>query len=264
MHRLAREIRFSIDPFGGDTEEGYNSYCSKPGCEGVGLFFSLWVVLEGAVDGETGFVVNVSEIDKEVRRSAVPVFAEKIREVYSKDQSLSILEICGILRLIWGKIRKKFGPAEIKGVEVGLNPYRKVSIESEECGVFYFSEKFEFSAMHTLWNDKFSEDKNLEVFGKCANPAGHGHNYIIEVTIEQESDEKLEIKEFERIVDSEFIQITDHKNLNADLDEFKDRRATVENIAAFAWQKLEGKFGEAVLKGVKVWENDRTWCSYCE
>ena len=216
MHRLAREIRFSVDPFGGEGKAGYNSYCSKPGCEGVGLFFSLWVVLEGDVDNETGFVVNVSEIDKKVRGSAVPVFSERICELYGNSKSVSILDICGILRLVWGKIEGKFGQVGLKELCLELNPYRKVAIESEDFKVVRFSEKFEFSAMHTLWNDKFSEEKNLEVFGKCANPAGHGHNYIIEVTVEQHSDKRLEISEFERIVDSEFIQAADHKNLNVD------------------------------------------------
>ncbi|MHC5144481.1 MAG: 6-carboxytetrahydropterin synthase, partial [Planctomycetota bacterium] len=51
--------------------------------------------------------------------------------------------------------------------------------------MFIVSEKFEFSAMHQLWNNKFDEAKNCEVFGKCANPAGHGHNYILEVSVEK-------------------------------------------------------------------------------
>ena len=82
----------------------------------------------------------------------------------------------------------------------------------------YFSEKFEFAAMHKLWNEQFSEKKNFEVFGKCANPAGHGHNYIIEVTVKRTGEQAgLSIGQFERIVDQEFIKLVDHKNLNVDV-----------------------------------------------
>ena len=52
--------------------------------------------------------------------------------------------------------------------------------------MYYFSEKFEFAATHTLWNEKLSEEENFDAFGKCANPAGHGHNYIVEVTAANE------------------------------------------------------------------------------
>jgi len=66
----------------------------------------------------------------------------------------------------------------------------------------YFSEKFEFAAMHKLWNDDFSEERESRVFGKCANPAGHGHNYIVEVTIKMPARKNgFQISDFERVVD---------------------------------------------------------------
>jgi 6-pyruvoyltetrahydropterin/6-carboxytetrahydropterin synthase len=127
----------------------------------------------------------------------------------------------------------------------------------------YFSEKFEFAAMHKLWNNDFSEKQNLKVFGKCANPAGHGHNYIVEVTIKMPANENsFHISDFERVVDNELIKLVDHKNLNADVDQFSRTNPTVENIAAFAWNRLVGKFGEAALHCVTVWETDKTYSSY--
>jgi len=129
--------------------------------------------------------------------------------------------------------------------------------------MLYFSEKFEFAATHRLWNDDFSQERNLEVFGKCANPAGHGHNYVIEVTVEAPADKNgFRIGDFERIVNDEFIKLVDHKNLNAELKEFSETNPTVENIALFAWNRLVGKSGEAALYCVTVWETDKTYCSY--
>ena len=129
--------------------------------------------------------------------------------------------------------------------------------------MLYFSEKFDFATSHMLWNDKFSDDKNFEVFGKCANPAGHGHNYVVEVTIKKASDDKeLKIGDFEKIVHNEFIKIIDHKNLNKDVSEFASVNPTVENIAVVAWQKLVGKFELSELDSITVWENERTFCRY--
>ena len=130
--------------------------------------------------------------------------------------------------------------------------------------MFYFSEKFEFAAMHRLWNDKFSEQQNLETFGKCANPTGHGHNYIVEVTVKRTAEGATGwTGGFEKVVEAEFISAVDHKNLNADVPEFGDKNPTVENIAAFGWEQLAGKFEAAELSSITVWETDRTYCTYC-
>jgi 6-pyruvoyltetrahydropterin/6-carboxytetrahydropterin synthase len=70
------------------------------------------------------------------------------------------------------------------------------------------------------------------------------------------------ISDFERVVDNELIKLVDHKNLNADVDQFSRTNPTVENIAAFAWNRLVGKFVQAVLHCVTVWETDKTYSSY--
>ena len=70
------------------------------------------------------------------------------------------------------------------------------------------------------------------------------------------------IGDFERIVDDEFIELVDHKNLNADVEQFGKTNPTVENIAGLAWNQLTGKFGQARLHRVTVWETDKTYCSY--
>ncbi|GAG18416.1 unnamed protein product, partial [marine sediment metagenome] len=163
----------------------------------------------------------------------------------------------------WKVLSEKFAPANLSGLSLALSPFRKASICAEETEVIYFSEKFEFAAMHKLWNEQLSEKKNLEVFGKCANPAGHGHNYIIEVTVKRPLEQgDFGIGEFERIIDQEFIKLVDHKNLNVDVKDLAGVNPTVENIAAFAWGKLALHLGER-LHCVTVWENDRTYCSYC-
>jgi len=263
MHKAGRQVRFSINPFLSKDSEGFNSFASKPAGEGLSMFFEISVEVAGEVEPATGFVVNVIDIDKNVRELVVPIFAERIREKYRQGKHIGLFEIAELLRSARGQLADKFGAAKISLMSLKLNPFRKVTIKPEDNKMIYFSEKFEFAATHKLWNDEFSEERNLEVFGKCANPTGHGHNYVVEVTVKaQEGEDSFRIGEFERIVDDELVQLVDHKNLNVDVAEFGKTNPTVENIAVFAWGKLAGKFGDATLHCVTVMETDKTYCSY--
>lgn len=266
MHKLARRVRFSTNPFLSEEFQGSNSFASKPAGEGLAIFLELSVELAGSVEPTTGFVVNVTDIDKNVRQFVVPIFAEQIRADFQQAKHIGLSKIAELLRSAWGQLADKFGPARLSKLSWKLNPFREVTMDSQQSNMIYFSEKFEFAATHKLWNDDFSQQRNFELFGKCANPAGHGHNYVVEVTIKKPIDKNnFYIANFEKIVDDEFIKLVDHKNLNVDVAEFEKTNPTVENIAAFAWGKLAGKFGPAVsgaLHCVTVWETDRTYCSY--
>jgi 6-pyruvoyltetrahydropterin/6-carboxytetrahydropterin synthase len=263
MHKLARHVRFSINPFLSEEHEGFNSFASKPAAEGLSIFLELSVEVVGKVEPATGFVVNVSDIDKNVREFAVPVFAERIKQDFRRATHIGCFAVAGLLKSAWNRMADKFGPAQLSKLSLKLNPSTKIAIESKDLDMMYFSEKFEFAAMHKLWNTDFSNQQNLEVFGKCANPTGHGHNYIVEVTIKTPvSENGFFISDFEKVVDNELIKIVDHKNLNADVDHFSRTNPTVENIAAFAWNKLVGKLGRAILHCVTIWETDKTYSTY--
>jgi 6-pyruvoyltetrahydropterin/6-carboxytetrahydropterin synthase len=262
-----------VNPFLSADAEGFNSYASKPAGEGLSIFFELGVKLVGEVEPATGFVVNVVDIDENVRGAVVPIFAERIREYFRQGKHIGFLQIAELLRSAWGQLAGKFGSARLSELSLNLNPFRKATVDceprpntlgrDEDCEMIYFSEKFEFAAMHKLWNDDFSDERNLEIFGKCANPAGHGHNYIVEVTVKMPvGEDAFRIGDFEKTVNDEFITLLDHKNLNADVAQFQRENPTVENIAVFAWDKLAGRFGEVALHCVTIWENDRTYCSY--
>ncbi len=301
MHKLTRHVRFSINPFYGEPAcpehrrrvervesilqvelDGANPYASQPPGEGLAIFFELSVGLSGDLDRSTGFVMNVLDIDETVRSLVVPLFAKRIKADFKQGKHISLYELAEVLKSAREKLTGRFGRAVLSELTLKLNPFRKLSLdlrsipngssravpalseaEGEDCKMIYFGEKFEFAAMHRLWNDKFSDERNFALFGKCANPTGHGHNYIIEVTIEttpQGSD--FCIGDFEKIVDDEFIKQVDHKNLNVDVSGLNGINPTVENIASFAWDRLVGKFSPAKLHCVTVWETDKTSCSY--
>jgi len=287
MHTLARQVRFSINPFlsqqpprlaprGGAAgeNEGFNRYASKPVGEGLSVFLELSVELAGQVDPATGFVVNVSDIDSKVRQFGIPIFAQRLRADFQRDKSVGLSALVEILRAVWEQLSERFGSARLNRLSLKLNPFRELAVDCEEPAMIYFSEKFAFAAGHKLWNDQFSQQRNVEIFGKCANPSGHGHNYVVEVTIKKPTlvptcgrrrrGRDFCIGDFERIVDDQLIKVLDHKNLNVDVAEFAKTIPTVENIAAFAWSRFVGKFGEATLACVTVWETDKTRCSYFE
>jgi len=262
MHKLVRQVRFCVDPFLNGIENGANSYCSKPTGRGLSLFFELTVSVVGQVEDATGFVINVVDIDRIVRRTAVPAITERVRGEFLAGRHIGFAELAGFLRLCNQKLTGQLGKAVVSDLAFQLNPARKLAIDCEDRKMIYFSEKFEFAAMHKLWNVDFSEQKNFEVFGKCANPTGHGHNYIAEVTVKAKETDGLDVGSFETTVDECFVELVDHKNLNADVEFFKANIPTVENLAVFAWDNLKGRFDSVLLHSVTIWETEKTSCTY--
>jgi len=261
--RLARQVRFSVNPFVDSTSIGANAYSAKPCGEGLALFLQLTIELLGPVETETGFVVNVTEIDRAARDSAIPVLGERIATAYRQGRHVELPELARMLAEAGAQLADRFGAARVDRLMLKLNPFREITMDTNEPGTVTFSEKFEFAAMHKLWNDNFSDEENFAVFGKCANPTGHGHNYVVEVAVKHDvGGPDFQIGRFEQVVDTELIEFVDHKNLNVDVPEFGQRIPTVENLAAFAWERLVGKLALAQLDSVTVWESDRTYCTY--
>ena len=130
----------------------------------------------------------------------------------------------------------------------------------------YLTQQFELSAAHRLHCPSLSDEQNRATFGKCNNPSGHGHNYLLEVTLAGRPDERtgalLPLPRFEEIVKSQVIDVLDHKHLNADTAQFRDVNPSVENIARVIWGMLVGKLGQAALHRIRVWETPKTWAEY--
>jgi 6-pyruvoyltetrahydropterin/6-carboxytetrahydropterin synthase len=266
MHTLFREVRFSVNPFGAASEPGFNSYAGRPCGDGLAVFLSLGVELKGPLDCRTGFVVNVSEIDRAVRQTVLPEFQEGICRRFARAHPVGLGQLYELLQKAGPALQDQFPSAAVSRLVLALNPYRKITLVREASPVRLYSEQFEFAAMHRLWNDQFTEAQNFEKFGKCANPAGHGHNYIVEVTVQVSDsiDQPGWISGFQQVVQEQFLTIVDHKNLNHDVAHFNRINPTVENISSFAWECLCGKFEGVSLKKITVWENDRTCCTYEE
>jgi 6-pyruvoyltetrahydropterin/6-carboxytetrahydropterin synthase len=119
--------------------------------------------------------------------------------------------------------------------------------------------KIEFSAAHYYHNPNFSAEENRRVFGKCNNPNGHGHNYVLEVTVGGEPDSRtgmvLDLKELKEILEREIMTRMDHRFLNYEVPELAGQIPTCENVAALIWKFLAPTITKGHLTRVRLWES---------
>lgn len=117
-----------------------------------------------------------------------------------------------------------------------------------------------FNAAHRLFNKNWSDEKNFEIFGKCSNPNFHGHNYELFVSISGEISEEtgyvIDLNILKQIIRTEIIELLDHKNLNLDIDAFKEVNPTVENIAVFIFETIKNKLPSEYQLSVKLYETE--------
>jgi 6-pyruvoyltetrahydropterin/6-carboxytetrahydropterin synthase len=117
-----------------------------------------------------------------------------------------------------------------------------------------------------LFNPKFSDKENLEIYGKCAYPNGHGHNYEIEVTVAGNPDPEtgmiLDLKKLADIIDAEILVKVDHRHLNFDVDFLNGVIPTAENLAVAFWNILAPKIAPGRLFSVKVYETPNNFADY--
>lgn len=125
---------------------------------------------------------------------------------------------------------------------------------------------YRFSASHRLHISQLSEDENTRLYGKCNNPFGHGHNYVLEVTAEGPVDSQtglaIRLSELDRLVDEQVLRLFRDRNINLDVPQFQDIVPTTENIAAVITELLQQNWatyisGAATLRRVHVQETDR-------
>jgi 6-pyruvoyltetrahydropterin/6-carboxytetrahydropterin synthase len=119
--------------------------------------------------------------------------------------------------------------------------------------------KAEFSASHVCRLDSLSDAENRKLFGEEANPNGHGHNYILEVSVEGELDPVtgmvMNLKELKDILEEEIVEPMDHRFLNKEVPPFDKVVPTTANLAKEIWRRLENRFtGGTALVRVRVYE----------
>jgi len=123
-----------------------------------------------------------------------------------------------------------------------------------------------FCAAHRLFNPSFSEEKNREIFGTCANPNGHGHNYVLEVTVHGDLDPQtgmvINFTQLSEIVSNEVVKELDHKNLNLDVPWLDGVIPTLENLTLKIWERLQKALPDGKLHSVRLSESEDNYAVY--
>lgn len=126
--------------------------------------------------------------------------------------------------------------------------------------------KSHFNAAHKLYNPIWSKEKNLDVFGKCSYENYHGHNYELIVKFEGEIDQDtgmvMDLSDLKKIIVREVEDVLDHKNLNLDIDYFKDKIPSTENLAVFIWNKLNDSIELEGKLSIVLYETPRNFVEY--
>lgn len=124
-----------------------------------------------------------------------------------------------------------------------------------------------FSAAHRLFRADWSDERNREVFGDCANPNWHGHNYELNVSVEGPVDPEtgfvMDLKKLRDLVERRVLEDVDHKNLNSEVPWLRGINPSTENVAIAIWGRLAGELPEGVrLASILLQETPRNWVEY--
>jgi 6-pyruvoyltetrahydropterin/6-carboxytetrahydropterin synthase len=132
----------------------------------------------------------------------------------------------------------------------------------------YITRRETFNAAHKLWQPNWSEEKNNEVFGKCANKNWHGHNFELFVTVSGNPDPEtgfvMNLKDLSSIINEKVTDALDHKNLNLDVPFLSGLLASTENIIIAIWERLEAPIQAhgAELCKLKLVETENNFVTY--
>ncbi len=256
MHLLTRTVRFLADPHAARVH-GTNGFGGKPAWRDMPRYFEIDVRCVGEPDARTGYLINIKQIDEAVHRAVVPVVADALRGGPGAGPVPLVPALLGAARSVVPGVRS---------IAWRLTPALVLECDMESDTVLV-RQRFEFSAAHRLHVPSLSDDENRTLFGKCNNPAGHGHNYRVEPAIAVDPARPLPFDAIERLVHEQIIEPFDHKHLNEQTAEFAGEgglNPSVENIAMVCYRRLEGPVREAgaALRSVTVWETDRTSSTY--
>jgi 6-pyruvoyltetrahydropterin/6-carboxytetrahydropterin synthase len=259
MITLHRTVRFSVG-HGADATAGPNGHGGSPRVPGLGLSCALRVACRGRTDPQTGYLINIKAIDRAVRELAVPMVSAGLRRGAPPEPVL--LEIARALA--------EHLPTEVVAVRWLLTPTWSLEYDMSTPARVTIRQRFEFAASHRLHVAELDEGANRALFGKCNNPNGHGHNYVLEPAVVCEASPgrppRFTLADLEAVTERTIIDRFDHKHLNLDTAEFGPGgvNPSVENIARIVYELLAPEIAGAgaQLAAVTVWETERTSATF--
>jgi 6-pyruvoyltetrahydropterin/6-carboxytetrahydropterin synthase len=233
-----------------------NTHAGWPSIDAPGLFCEISVTCRGEPDSQTGYLLNIGEIDDAVRAAAIPWLSN----VVSTPSNSWLPDLPELVRVVAAGLNRP-----VASLTIRLTPFLRFTILPPAMTTAIITQQFEFSASHRLHCPSLSDDENRRLFGKCNNANGHGHNYRVDVSAAVPlQDGAMSVGALEAIVHEQVVGRFDHKHLNLDTAEFRSLNPSVENIARVCHDLLCRPIQGvgAALKRVTVWETDRTCATY--
>lgn len=260
---LGRQVRFNVpvnfDPATPDSVP-FNNHAGFPRPDGLAPHYQVTVELAGQPDPRTSCLADIKLIDRTIRELMIRSIRASVAE--SRDWPGDWLSRAwpAVRDALCRSVTPDARAVELVSLILDWTPFHHVSCHGEGQMVC-LTEQFEFSAAHRLWSEKLSDEENHLAFGKCANPAGHGHNYVLDVTIA--ADGPADIGRLERIVHDAVIVPYDHRNLNVDSPDFASTNPTVENICRAIFRRLDETELANSLRRVRLYETPKTYAECC-
>lgn len=268
MLSLVRTVRFCLT---GSPDESatpcLNPYAAWPAMRGLSRYYEIEVEAQGQPDPRTGYFLDIKVMDAAVREAALPILRAAVS---GSAQSAADTPMGALLARLFAAVCARLGPCLVR-LELRLTPTFTLAVSrpSKDAMPTFLEvrQQYDFAAAHRLAVPELSDAQNAALFGKCSNPAGHGHNYKVEVVARAavEADGHTALTRdpslMDRWVEDALIRRLDHKHLNCDVPEFKARNPSVEHIAqqAFAWLAAAAP-KDCALVEVSVWETEKTRC----
>ncbi len=244
------------------------------GPEPSGNNFYLDVTVEGKIDPLTGIIVNIKDIDQIVKEQVV-------QNLDRKFLNRSVAYFCArpvtpetLLGYVRQQLQDTLPPAaKLTALRMEETPLRfaewqeSEQREEKERGAMLLTRVYEFAASHRLHSPHLSDEANRDLFGKCNYPHGHGHNYILEVTVAGPIDactgRVCDEAVLDESVNREVVDRYDHRHFNYDIPEFADLIPSTEVVTKMIWERLEAHIpAPARLYRVVVRETARNIFEY--
>lgn len=221
--------------------------------------YGLWVMARGPVDPVTGMVVNIKRIDDVLQERVVGRYDQRSLNDEAPEFEGRPPSLENFLLVLSQSLADLPDGANLAGLRLEETPllYGEWSKEPEMVTI---TRVYEFAASHRLHSPQLDEAENLRLYGKCNHPAGHGHNYVLEVTVGGPVDSTTgmlaPIDELDEVVKREILDRYDHRNLDVDVPELQGRVSTSEVVAQAVFDRLDGKL-PARLERVRLHETAR-------
>lgn len=235
---------------------------------GLGRHYELDITAQGEPDPSTGYLINIKDLDRAAHEYAIPFITRVCHDSPSTNPVDLLPQLVHELNAALQSTR-----GQLVSVRWRLSPTYSVEMPAASTSTAILRQQFDLAAAHRLHVPSLSEQDNRATFGKCNNPAGHGHNYRLEPAVAvpvPSAGHGFTLQTLEALVQRTIIEPFDHTHLNADTDAFATVggvNPSVENIAKVFFDRLAPAIADASRGGAKlismtVWETDRTSAVY--